>query len=296
MTVRFWSTLLLVAVGTRLPAQQFSMSLGLNTGITSTYSVDKGIDNDPRYKQYYHVKFAPIGLHFGVNYEFIGFVVSPTITNIGQNSYVVNTSGGQNGTRESNLKYLNVPVAFKVHLINLAFLKVSGVASLSGAFLLDGSETVSHSETKLEFPKSVYPILPPDYTVDYDGVAVPAVDNYVITEKKDFKPVQVFAALGFQSDWDVSNHWRVIFDFRVNYGLFDPRTDEYLAKVNANQTLYDIPGDRHDMFVQLSVGIARYIEFEKSDQERKKKLKGTSRQYMPTKYPYKTRKRKQPGG
>ena len=97
--------------------------------------------------------------------------------------------------------------------------------------------------------------------------------------------LQVFAGAGLQSDWDISNNWRVTFDLRVNYGLFDPRTDAYISKLNAHQTLYDMPGQRHDVFAQLSVGIARYIEFDKNDQDRKKKLKGSKKGYrvMPNK-------------
>lgn len=293
--VKFLITLMAVALaGASLWAQQLSMSLGVYTGITSSYTIDEGIGKDPRYKGNYEVKFAPVGVNFGMDYEGFGFLISPGIINTGQNFYVVNTSGGQNGSRKINLKYLNVPVAFKVHIINLSFFKISGLASLSAAYLTDGKEEISHSETKLEFPEEVYPILPADYIVQYDGVAVPEVNEYIISEKKDFKSLQLFAAAGFRSDWDISNHWRVSFDFRVNYGIYEPRTDAYLMKLNANQTLYDIPGKRRDMFAQLSFGISRYIEFEKSDQERKKKLKGSSKKYKPIRYPYPKPRTKKP--
>ncbi|MEO8474759.1 MAG: outer membrane beta-barrel protein [Chryseolinea sp.] len=262
-----------------LLAQQFSISLGVNTGIMSSRTIDDGISRDPRYKQYYNVKFAPIGVNIGINYEYVGLMVSPTVINVGQNAYLLNTSNGQVGKRNINERYLNVPVAFKVHLVNLVFLKISGIASLSAAYLIDGRETVTHNDSKLDFPKEVYPILPADYHVEYDGVAVPVVDKYVIAGKSDFRSLQVFAGAGFQSDWDISNSWRVTFDLRINYGLFDPRTSAYISKLDARQTLYDMPGTRHDVFTQLSVGIARYIEFDKNDQDRKKKLKGSKKGY-----------------
>ena len=294
--VRLCTTLLLIFASALLYAQQFSMSLGVYTGITSTFTLDDGIEKDPRYKGSYELKFAPIGVNFGMDYEGFGFMVSPGITNIGQNFYVVNTSGGQDGKRKIDLKYLNIPAAFKVHIIRLSFFKISGLVSISAAYLLEGSETISHTDTKLKFPSEVYPILPPDYIVEYDGVAVPEVNDYVISEKKDFKSLQIFAAAGFRSDWDVSNHWRVSVDFRMNYGLYEPRTDEYMTKLNANQTLYDIPGDRRDMFAQLTVGISRYLDFEKSDQERKKKLKGSSKKHKLTRYPYPKPRTKKPKG
>lgn len=285
----------LLLLGHAAAGQQFSMSLGLHTGIMSTATLDNGIDRDPRYRQYYGVKFAPIGANFSVNYEYFGFVVSPTLINVGQNAYVLNNSDGDIGDRNYNLKYLNVPIGFKVHIVNLAFLKISGVASLSAAYLLDGTETVSHGEAIMDFPKEVYPILPPDYNIEYDGVAVPLVEQYPIGTKSDFRTMQVFAGLGLQSDWDVTNNWRVYIDLRVNYGIFDPRTKSYLERLDARQTLYDLPGQRHDMFAQLSVGIARYIDFEKSDVEKKKKVREGKRGYSPKKYPYKKPRNSRPG-
>jgi hypothetical protein len=262
-------------------AQQYSMSLGLHTGIILPYTLDQGIDKDPRYKGRYNVEFAPIGFSYSMDYEGFGLLLGGSLINIGQDYYIVNTSGGQNGIREIDLQYLNVPVGLKVHIIDLAFFKISAVASVSGAFLLKGEETVSHSSTKLRFPTEVYPILPDGYVIEYDGVLTPDVDHYTMLKKDDFRPVQVFAAVGFRSDWDVSDNWRVVFDFRANYGIFDPRTDDYLERLENNETLYDLPGKRRDMFAQLSVGISRYIDIEKSDRDRKKKLKGNSRKYVP---------------
>jgi hypothetical protein len=277
-------------------AQQFSMSIGVHTGIMTTATFDNGIDRDPRYRPYYGLKFAPIGASFSLNYEYVGFMISPSLINVGPDASGLNTADGDIGDRKYNLKYINVPVGFKAHIVNLAFLKISGIASLSAAYLLDGSETVSHSAGIMDFPKDTYPILPPDYSVEYDGVAVPAVDKYVIGSKQDFRHMQVFAGLGLVSDWDVTNHWRVFFDMRVNYGLFDPRTKTYLERLDAHQTLYDLPGQRHDVFAQLSIGIARYIDFEKSDVEKKKEHKASKKGYSPKKYPYRKPRNSRPGG
>ena len=272
------------------------MSLGVYTGLTSTFTLDDGISSDPRYGAAYGVKFAPIGLNFGMDYEGFGFVISPGLVNVGQDFYVVNTAGGHDGKREINLNYLNIPAGFKIHIIRLSFFKVSGVISLSAAYLLDGEESISHAATKLKFPTEVYPILPENYIVQYDGVVVPEVNDYIISSKSDFKSFQLFAAAGFRSDWDINNHWRLTFDFRLNYGLYDPRTDEYVAKVKAYQTLYDIPGERRDLFPQLSLGISRYIDIEKSDQERKKSLKGSSKKYKEKRYPYPKPRNSKPKG
>jgi hypothetical protein len=101
--------------------QQFSVSVGAYTGLTSTYTSDKGIDKDPRYQGRYEAKFAPIGINVGVDYDGFGLIFGPGIINVGQNFYVTNTLGGQEGLRKIDLQYLNLPIAFKVHLIDLSF-------------------------------------------------------------------------------------------------------------------------------------------------------------------------------
>lgn len=262
-------------------AQQYSMSVGLYSGVILPYTIDTGIDKDPRYKEKFQLKYAPVGFSYGMDYEGFGFLIHPGFFSVGQSYYVVNTSGGHNGLREIDLNYVNVPVSFKVHIINLSFFKVSGVASFGGAFLVKGEERIRHTDTKLTFPPQVYPILPAEYVVEYDGVLVPNVEKYVISSEEEFKPFQIFVGGGLRSDWDVSNHWRVSFDFRLNYGLLDPREDKYINRLKANKTLYDLPGKRNDMFAQFSVGISRYIEFDKHDRERGRKLQGKSGKYSP---------------
>jgi hypothetical protein len=258
-------------------AQTRTLSLGIGTGITSSYTWDDGITKDSRYKDRYDIKFAPISLNYGLDFEGYGFFINPGIVNIGQNFYVTNTVGGQQGVRKISLSYINMPVAFKLHIIDLAFFKLSLTAGGSFAYLMKGKETVSHDETKLVFPTQVYPILPSDYTIVYDGVVSPEVTKYTIADKKDFKSYQVFALLGFRSDWEISDDWMMSLDFRMNYGIFDPRTDDYLQRVNAYQTLYDIPGKRRDMFAQINVTVSRFIELKKENRSPKKRSSYRSR-------------------
>jgi hypothetical protein len=268
-----------------IKAQQISMSVGVFTGITGAYTSDEGITNDPRFKGKYEVRIAPIGINLGVDYESFGIMVSPGLTTVGQNFYVLNTLDGQVGLRETELKYLNLPVSVKIFLFKTSFLKFSALASFGPSFLLSGNEKLRHDYAKLRFPPETYAILPPDYTVEYDGVLAPAINDYTISEEKDFKSLQLFAGAGFRTDWDVSNSWRVSLDLRFHYGILEPRSDDYVQNLETNISLYERPGERRDMFAQLSLGISKYIEFDKADKDRQKKLKGTRREYVPTKHP-----------
>ena len=94
----------------------------------------RDINKDPRYQGRYEAKFAPIGVNIGLDYEGFGLIFGPGIINVGQNFYVTNTSGGQEGLRKIDLQYLNVPIALKVHLINLSFLKSARLPPLPRHF------------------------------------------------------------------------------------------------------------------------------------------------------------------
>jgi hypothetical protein len=262
---------LLIALTWQVKAQSRTISLGIFTGGTSSYIWDEGISRDPRYETRYDIKLAPFGIAYGVDYEGFGFILTPGLINIGQKYNVINTVGGSEGIRSGTLRYFNLPAAFKLHIIDLSFFKVSFVVGGSVAFLLDAKETISHNSSKLRFPPVVYPVLPADYEVEYDGVVSPKVDKYMMLHRSDFNSLQIYGSMGFRSDWDIDENWRVSFDFRANYGFLEPRSDSYLQRLNANQTLYDVPGKRRDIVANLNVGIARYIDVDKKGSDQKKK-------------------------
>jgi hypothetical protein len=279
--IRFASTAFLVYTACWSFGQPKQVSLGLFTGITAPYTWDEGINNDSRYQARYSVKFAPIGLAYGIDYQGYGFVLTPSLINIGQNFNVINTVGGYEGMRKINMQYIHVPIAFKIHVIDLSFFKVSLVAAAGAGFLINGSETITHENAKYRFPAAVYPILPDTYTVEYDGVLAPQIRNLTIVEKKDFNAFQIFAGFGFRSDWDVTEAWRISFDVRANYSLLETRTDAYLKQAEDNQTLYDMAGKRREIFAYLNIGISRYIEVDKGKEHKTKSFK----KFVPKKSP-----------
>ncbi len=286
---RYYLIFLLAGSTTALCAQPYEISMGLFSGITSTYTWDEGIFNDPRYKSRYDVKVAPIGINYGVDFATFGFVITPGIINIGQNHHIVNAVGGHEGTRRMNLRYATLPFALKAHVIDLAFFRVSLAGGGGVGFLLDGKETVTHNYAKYRFPQETYPILPSTYVVEYDGVIAPETSELAVLARDDFKRFQVFASAGFRSDWDLSENWRVSLDVRANYAFFDSRTDEYISRVEAYESIYDMPGKRRDIFATLNIGISRYIEID----EKKLAPDKRSRKFSPQKNAFhEKRKRK----
>ncbi|HYG17308.1 MAG TPA: outer membrane beta-barrel protein [Ohtaekwangia sp.] len=288
--------LILSAFGYCAPAQTRTVTLGIFTGITSSHTWDQGISKDARYRARYDIKFAPVGINYGIDYTNFGFVLSPGLINVGQHYFVVNTAGGHEGLRKIDLQYIQLPVALKFHLIDMSFLKVSAVGGISPAYLINGEEVVQHNATKLRFPPSLLPLDVPGYTEVYDGVLVPEMNRYVISSKNDFQSIQLFVQAGIRSDWELSEEWKVSFDFRVNYGVLEPRKAGYLQRLDAFETLYDVPGRRRDLFGQVNIGLSRYVDIEKTEKARKRQIKGTPKHVSPKKYPWPGPRKNRPRG
>lgn len=272
-------------------------SLGIFSGISVPYSFDQGINKDPRYQLKYNVKLMPFGVHYGIDYEGYGFMIDPSIIQIGQNFNIINTTGGQMGERKIDLTYFQFPVGFKLHIIDLSFFKVSFVASVGAGVLLKGKETITHRDGKLRFPLAVTGSYPspqndefetenPGYTVEYDGVLVPTMKNRSLLKKDDFVSFQLFGGLGFRSDWEISESWRVSFDLRGNVGLFEPRKGSHLVKIKNNETIYEMDGARRDLFLSFNIGIARTVEIEPQEKERQVRKRKETKPYRPKKYPW----------
>lgn len=295
--------LLLLTVCNLIGNAQQVNSLGIFTGITVPYTFDSGINKDARYRIKYDVKFAPFGVHYGVDYDGYGVMIDPSITKIGQNFNVINNQGGHVGERKIDLTYFQLPAGVKLHIIDLSFFRVSFIASIGVGFLLDGHETITHRDSKLIFPTEVYPELTDnpvydEYLIEYDGVLTPHVGSgsslSKLVNKEDFQSFQLFGGIGFRSDWDITEAWRISFDLRGNVGALEPRTSDHMDKIKAYKAVYEIDGNRRDLFLSLNFGIARTIEIGPQEQERKIKKRKEGKPHQPSKYPWQKPRNKKP--
>lgn len=286
---------------------QETHSLGLFTGIAVPYTWDGGINQDPRYRTRFDIKFLPIGVHYGVDKQGYGFMFDPCIIRIGQNFNVINSTGGELGKRDIDLTYLQIPVGIKLHIIDLSFFKVSLVASVGVGLLLNANDNIQHSDGKLKFPIEMTGSYPSaqneefentysDFVeeVEYDGVVVKEVDA-TLWGTEDYQKFQLFGSMGLRSDWDFSENWRASFDLRANIGILEPRTSAHTDQIKNYEALYDIYGERRDLFLSLTFGIARTLTIEPREKEARKKKHFTSR---PTKhkYPWPKPRNKKPKG
>ncbi len=163
------------------------------------------------------------------------------------------------------------------------------------------------SARKLAYPVGVSVPEDPQYQVTYDGVYVPDQHNNVYVSSDKFAKFQIFAGVGFHSDFDLNDDWSITFDGRANFGIFDPRSSSYLGelknpsgppgvdptglpKLDTKPGAPDLYGQRRDIYLAATFGISRIIQI-------KEKFKGKRTAPKKSGAPqFKTRKPKEHSG
>ena len=248
-------------------------SYGVFVGMNFPFTIDQGLQKDPRYFGRFTLRGTPVGITYGYDKVGHGFVVTPSLVKIGQKYSIKNTQGGDVGTRDINMDYLSVPVALKLHLNDLAFFRLSAVAALNFDYLLNGRETITRESAKVKYPPGVIIPTDPGYNVTYDGVFVPAVDKQVYVSKDKFKPFQISAGIGFRSDFDFNDDWSLNFDGRAVFGIFDPRKQSYVNELKSGSNSNpqpDLYGQRRDVYLYAAVGISRIFQIKQPHANSKK--------------------------
>lgn len=256
-------SIVFLLLAAQLSEAQHIESYGVFMGLNFPFTIDQGLNRDTRYYPKFTLRSTPVGFSYGYDKVGHGFVVTPALTKVGQKYIIHNTQGGEVGERDIQMNYLSVPVALKLHLNDLAFFRLSVVASLNFDYLLAGREVITHDPAKLKYPPGVMIPTDPGYTVVYDGVFVPQVDKMEYVSKDKFKAFQLGAGVGFRSDFDFNEDWSMNFDGRAMFGIFDPRTPEYISDLKTGTTTSpgtDLYGQRREVYLYATVGISRIFQ------------------------------------
>ncbi len=259
----------LLLVTFQLAMGQNVESFGVFGGFNVPFTIDQGLRKDPRFAAKAVIRGSPVGFFYGYDKSGYGFAFTPSYVKIGQVFKIRNTTGGDVGFRDVTMGYVTLPIALKIHINDLAFFRLSLVASVAPSFLINGQETFTHSATKLRYPAGVSVPTDPGYSISYDGVFVPQISNQVYVSKDKFSPFQLFGAMGLRSDFDLNDNWSLNFDGRVNFGIFESRNSAYLDKLRnpdgpadfyGNPGAPDLYGARRDVFISVEVGICRIFQ------------------------------------
>lgn len=268
---------LLILVTNTCALAQDVEAYGIFGGFNFPFTVDQGLQKDPRFYGKFTIRATPVGFAWGYDRVGHGILITPNYVKAGQQFIIKNTTGGSVGTRDISMNYISVPIALKLHVNDMSFFRMSMVAAISPSFLIKGEETMTVSSpgqsTKLKYPPGVSIPTDPGYEQVYDGVFVPDMDDEVYVSNDKFKPFQLFAALGLRSDFDLNDDWSINFDGRANFGIFDTRKSSYVNElknpagspdVNGNPGAPDLYGQRREIYLSVAFGISRIIQIKHS--------------------------------
>jgi hypothetical protein len=244
-------------------------SFGVFGGFNIPFTIDQGLHKDSRFVAKVNIRGTPVGFYYGYDKSGYGFAFTPSYVMLGQTFKVRNSTGGDVGFREVNMNYVSLPVALKIHINDIAFFRLSLLASLAPSFLISGQETQTWDASKLRYPAGVAVPKDPGYSITYDGVFVPKLDHQVYVTKDKFNSIQLFGSMGFRSDFDVSDDWSINFDGRANFGIFDSHSAAYqttLQSPSQDTPDYqgkpgspDLYGSRREVFLSFEFGVCRII-------------------------------------
>jgi Outer membrane protein beta-barrel domain len=243
-------------------------SFGVFGGFNIPFTIDQGLNKDPRFVTKVNLRATPIGFYYGYDKVGYGFAFTPNYLRIGQTYKVRNTTGGDVGFRQVDMDYVTLPFALKIHINDIAFFRLSLIAALSPSFLIKGQETQTWGASKLTYPAGVSVPTDPGYSVTYDGVFVPKIDKQVYVTKDKFSPFQLFGAMGIRTDFDLNDDWSINFDGRASFGIFDSHTAAYQntlknpsgpIDINNKPGAPDLYGSRRDVYLSVEFGVCRII-------------------------------------
>jgi len=258
-------------------------SFGVYGGFNFPFTVDQGLRNDPRFYGKFTIRGTPVGFSYSYDQIGYGILVTPGYMQVGQKFTIVNFQGGDVGTRDVQMNYLSVPVALKLRLNDIAFFRLSIIAALNFSYLLKGQETYTinapPSVRKLSYPSGVSVPNDPNYQITYDGVYVPDLNKSVYVSSDKFSHFQIFAGVGFHSDFDLNDNWSLNFDGRANFGIFDPRSKSYINELKNPSALTpdafgkpgapDLYGQRRDIYLSATFGVSRIIQIKEKFHEKR---------------------------
>ncbi|MBS1490619.1 MAG: outer membrane beta-barrel protein [Bacteroidetes bacterium] len=278
--MRFFLIFCLLLIGRPLFSQEVE-SFGVFGGFNIPFTIDQGLKNDPRFYGRFTLRGTPIGFSYGYDKIGHGFLFTPSYTQIGQKFTIVNYAGGTVGIRDVQMNYFSLPIALRLHVNDVAFFRLSIVAAVNFSYLMKGQETLTidavPSVRKLAYPPGISVPQSPDYQITYNGVVVPNLNNSVYVSNDKFSRFQIFAGVGFHSDFDINDNWSISFDGRANFGIFDPRTPAYINQlknptgppdINSNPGSPDIYGQRRDIYLSATFGVARIIQIKTKFREK----------------------------
>ena len=258
--LRLFIALALVSFTQTVNAQK--LHVGATSGINTTFILDKGLTEDPRYNSTHTTSFSPIGLAVGVDFgPRFGLQLESILTNQAQIFEVIDVAKTVVGERRIDIESINIPLLFKFMSGGTGKTRMNFSLGPQLGIITDGLETLEYAASVQEIPDGV--AIPEGAIENGDGTyQVPAMSKRELlstvaeNELEQFKKTQVQLAGNIGVDIDITENIYLSTLLRANYSLTDMRNDELVAVLKqGNNLAEDIFGRRANLLLGLQVGV-----------------------------------------
>lgn len=243
---------------------QTKLHVGVTTAVNSTFVLDKGLQEDPRYQSVSNYQWAPIGLALGVDVsEGFGLQIESIMASQGQIFEVIDVAKQVVGERRIELDYVHVPLLLKFMSKKKGRVKMNYSLGPQFSILTSGIETLEYAASTQKIPDGVTP--PEGATPNLDGTYdVPALSNTVListaasTEFEKFKTAELQIAGGIGVDIDLTTNIYLSTMLRANYSITDMRNADLIDSIKTGNQVGDLFGKRANLLLGLQLG-AHYV-------------------------------------
>lgn len=259
---------------------QPSVRLGFTTAMNSTYVLDKGLSEDPRYSAEANYEWAPIGFSFGVDIsKKFGLQLETIKAAQGQIYQVINTIDEVVGERKIDLEYLQFPLLMKMMSGGDATTRFNFQIGPQISLLKKGSETLQYIQSIQNIPEGVEipegATLNPDGTYNVPELPLTTLLSSAAADKvEQFKNKEVQIAGGFGLDIDMTRNFSLSLNVRANYSFTDMRNDDLISLVKGGN-ISDIFSQRSNLLLGVQLGVNWVIGGTRAFKARDKKLLDT---------------------
>jgi opacity protein-like surface antigen len=259
-----------IAAGARQASAQTKVHIGLNTAFNSTFVLDKGLSEDPRYKAEPTYKFSPIGLAFGADFgRGFGLQLESILSKQGQVYEIMDVAKKSIGERRIDLTYVHLPLLLRTFSTGTSRTRFNFMFGPQFSILTKGVEVYEQNQNgTLELPEGAQAPTNPntgeqvtvksDRTYDYPASTQIIASTEAKKSIDQFKKNDLQLALGIGVDIDLGSNLYLSSQIRGNYGFMDMRNEDLITSLKDNksqQVVKDLFGRRANVVVGLQLGL-----------------------------------------
>lgn len=234
--------------------------IGVTSGVNSTFVLDKGLSEDPRYNSQMTYNFAPAGFSFGVDISNgFGIQLESILANQGQVFEVLDVAKTAVGERKIDLSYIQLPLLFKFMSAKATKARTNFSLGPQLSILRNGVETIQYEASTQNIENTNE--LPEGATLNADGsYDVPALPSTELLstsaneEINKFNETELQIAASFGVDIDISKYFYLSTLIRANYSFTDMRNGD-LVDLLKSSNLDGLFDRRANLAIGAQIGL-----------------------------------------